>query len=75
MTSVAITHEGVLDFGKVEGWLGSLLATQSESIYRMKGILSLSRGEVRPTLPLLPSLPRARSRCDSRHWVSVTLLW
>jgi G3E family GTPase len=41
VTSVGITMPGDLDAEKLNGWLGELLRTQGQDIFRMKGVLSI----------------------------------
>lgn len=41
ITSVGITTPGDLDEAKLSGWLGELLRTKGQDIFRMKGVLSV----------------------------------
>ncbi len=46
VTSVGIQHPGELDGGRLNEWIGGLLRTKGNDIYRMKGVLSV-RGAAR----------------------------
>jgi G3E family GTPase len=47
VTSVALEADGELDGEKVNRWLGELLGTKGQDIFRMKGILALAGAEER----------------------------
>jgi len=47
VSSVSIVEEGELDLDRVNDWLGLLLQTRSEDIYRMKGVLAIDGAEDR----------------------------
>ena len=47
MTSVGITSTGELDEHKLSEWLGTLLRTKGQDIFRMKGVLAVKGREMR----------------------------
>lgn len=47
MTSVGITAPGDLDEAKLSEWLGTLLRTKGQDIFRMKGILAVKGRDMR----------------------------
>ncbi len=47
VTSVGIRQSGTLDGDRLNKWIGELLRTQGESIYRMKGVLSVKGSDKR----------------------------
>lgn len=48
VTSVSIEYTGAMDATKIETWLGQLLNTRSDDIYRMKGVMTLDTGDGLP---------------------------
>jgi G3E family GTPase len=45
--SIAITLDGSINVGKLNTWIGELLRTQGQNIFRMKGILNIANDEHR----------------------------
>ena len=45
--SVALVAAGAMDITKIQAWLGELLPTQGQNIFRMKGILNIHEREQR----------------------------
>ena len=47
MTSVGISSPGELDEKKLSDWLGTLLRTKGQDIFRMKGVLAVKGRDMR----------------------------
>ena len=41
VSSVSIVHDGLVDFGLIEDWIGELLQSRGADLYRMKGVLNV----------------------------------